>query len=108
MDLPVGTVVETLQETKPADFKKKLQILKEQGFTGYVIETVEGVYGGEEAILFFKAGEVIACLFSLESNGYEVLEAPGGKQGLTLLKAGGVDLVLCDFFMPIRSGGMRK
>jgi two-component system, chemotaxis family, chemotaxis protein CheY len=40
----------------------------------------------------------------LESKGYGVVEANGGKKGLALLKKGGIDLVLCDFFMPGMNG----
>jgi CheY-like chemotaxis protein len=40
----------------------------------------------------------------LESKGFEMLEANGGKKGLALLKKEPVDLVLCDFFMPGMNG----
>ena len=40
----------------------------------------------------------------LESKGYEVAEANRGKKGLTMLKKGGIDLVLLDFFMPEMNG----
>jgi CheY-like chemotaxis protein len=46
----------------------------------------------------------LAVKVLLESKGYEVVEANGGKKGLTLLKKGGIDLVLCDFFMPGMNG----
>jgi two-component system, OmpR family, alkaline phosphatase synthesis response regulator PhoP len=40
----------------------------------------------------------------LEMNGYEVLEANGGRSGLAKLQKEKVDLVLCDFFMPGMNG----
>jgi CheY-like chemotaxis protein len=40
----------------------------------------------------------------LESKGYEVVEANGGKKGIAILKKGGVDLLVCDFFMPGMNG----
>jgi CheY-like chemotaxis protein len=46
----------------------------------------------------------LAVKILLESKGYEVLEADGGKKGLVILKKGGIDLVLCDFFMPGMNG----
>jgi CheY-like chemotaxis protein len=40
----------------------------------------------------------------LESKGFTMLEANGGKKGLAVLKKEPVDLVLCDFFMPGMNG----
>jgi two-component system, OmpR family, response regulator VicR len=40
----------------------------------------------------------------LESNGYEVEEASTGQKGLDLLKETKIDLVICDFFMPMMNG----
>jgi CheY-like chemotaxis protein len=40
----------------------------------------------------------------LESKGHEVVEAAGGKEGLTILQKGGIDLLLLDFFMPGMNG----
>ena len=72
MDFPVGSVVEQLQETKTSDFSQKLSVLQQQNFTGYIVETIDGVYGLEEGMLFMKQGQVIACLHRFESNGYEL------------------------------------
>jgi CheY-like chemotaxis protein len=35
-----------------------------------------------------------------ENDGYEVLEAPGGDEGLKLFKANSVDAVILDYHMP--------
>ena len=40
----------------------------------------------------------------LENNGYEVLEAAGGDEGLKLLKANSVDAVILDYHMPGMNG----
>jgi CheY-like chemotaxis protein len=36
--------------------------------------------------------------------GHEVLEAGNGEEGLRLADGGGIDLVLCDLFMPEKDG----
>jgi CheY-like chemotaxis protein len=40
----------------------------------------------------------------LESEGYEVVDTNTGRKGLAVLKKGGIDLVLLDFFMPGMNG----
>lgn len=40
----------------------------------------------------------------LEREEHEVIEAEDGKAGIRRYSAGGVDLVLCDLFMPGRDG----
>jgi two-component system, OmpR family, aerobic respiration control protein ArcA len=40
----------------------------------------------------------------LESEGYTVKEATGGKEGLKVLKQNKIDLILLDFFMPDMNG----
>jgi len=40
----------------------------------------------------------------LEAEGYTVIEASGGEEGLTLFRQKRPDLVLCDLMMPGRSG----
>ncbi len=40
----------------------------------------------------------------IASDGYEVLEASDGQEGLDLLKKGGIDIVLCDIVMPKKDG----
>jgi CheY-like chemotaxis protein len=46
----------------------------------------------------------LAVRILLESKGYEIVDANSGQAGLEVLKKGGVDLVLCDFFMPSMNG----
>jgi CheY-like chemotaxis protein len=46
----------------------------------------------------------LALKVLLESVGYEVVEASGGKQGLAILQKDTVDLLICDFFMPQMNG----
>ncbi len=41
----------------------------------------------------------------LESHGFKVLTASGGRQGLTLFDENKVDLVVLDYFMPDMNGG---
>lgn len=40
----------------------------------------------------------------LEANGHRTVLAGNGEQGLTLLKRGGIDIVLTDILMPQRDG----
>ena len=40
----------------------------------------------------------------LREEGYDVLEASDGRQGLDLIVAGGIDLVLCDVQLPSLDG----
>jgi CheY-like chemotaxis protein len=46
----------------------------------------------------------LAVKLLLESKGYEVVEAAGGKEGLATLQKGEIDLLLLDFFMPGMNG----
>jgi CheY-like chemotaxis protein len=41
---------------------------------------------------------------ALESEGYEILEAPNGNEALKFVEAGAVDLVLLDLNMPVLDG----
>lgn len=41
-----------------------------------------------------------AARWMLEASGHQVQEAPDGAAALRLLACGGVDVVLCDLFMP--------
>ena len=40
----------------------------------------------------------------LRSRGFQLLEAPDGREALTAMRAGGVDLVIMDLMMPVVSG----
>jgi CheY-like chemotaxis protein len=42
----------------------------------------------------------------LESQGYRVLTADSGEQGLAMLSAQAIDLILLDYMMPGEDGGM--
>jgi CheY-like chemotaxis protein len=48
--------------------------------------------------------ELIARKMLLENNGYEVLEATGGTEGLRLLLSHSVDAVVLDYQMPGMNG----
>jgi CheY-like chemotaxis protein len=41
---------------------------------------------------------------SLLNDGYQVLEAPDGEEGLNILRKEHVDAVVCDMLMPKKSG----
>ncbi len=47
---------------------------------------------------------LIGCKMLLENNGYEVLEAAGGDEGLKLFLSHSVDAVVLDYQMPGMSG----
>jgi CheY-like chemotaxis protein len=40
----------------------------------------------------------------LEDEGYDVLEAPNGKEGIELFKEERADLIICDLIMPEKEG----
>src|SRR5271166_1026353 len=47
---------------------------------------------------------LIGCKMLLEQNGYEVLEASGGDEGLKLFRSRKVDAVVVDYQMPGMNG----
>jgi PAS domain S-box-containing protein len=63
--------------------------------------------GGSETILVVedRADVRTVTAAALGSFGYRVLEAEGGRQGLEMLRGGGVDLLLTDVVMPGLGGG---
>lgn len=61
--------------------------------------------GGKRVLLVDDDAEIIESLrLALESNGYEVLVARDGNQGLALTEREDPDLVVLDMMMPKRSG----
>lgn len=50
---------------------------------------------------------VLAVRICLEGVGYEVLEAPGGKEGLALLKRNRPDLIILDVMMETQTEGFQ-
>jgi PAS domain S-box-containing protein len=62
--------------------------------------------GQGEMILVVEDEESVRTLArrTLEEAGYEVLEAPNGREGLRLVLSAPVDLVLCDVVLPEMSG----
>jgi CheY-like chemotaxis protein len=46
----------------------------------------------------------LLCRFYLESEGHEVIEAAGGKEGIDVLKKGLVDLIFLDIRLPDMDG----
>ena len=60
---------------------------------------------GKRILLVDDDAEIIESLrLALESNGYEVLVARDGNQGLALTERENPDLVILDMMMPKRSG----
>lgn len=60
---------------------------------------------GKRVLLVDDDAEIIESLrLALESNGYEVLVARDGNQGLALTEREDPDLVVLDMMMPKRSG----
>ena len=41
---------------------------------------------------------------ALREDGYEVIEAGNGREGLNQLQKGGIEVVLCDLNMPVMDG----
>ena len=60
---------------------------------------------GKRILLVDDDAEIIESLrLALESNGYEILIARDGNQGLALVEREDPDLVILDMMMPKRSG----
>ena len=64
-----------------------------------------GEQKGKRILLVDDDAEIIEALrLALESNGYEILVARDGNQGLALVEREDPDLVILDMMMPKRSG----
>lgn len=50
----------------------------------------------------FLVADMVTCL--LEDEGYEVAQAPHGRQALAMIKAKRPGLVITDFMMPLMTG----
>src|ERR1043166_6400749 len=65
-----------------------------------------GAFRTMATILIIDDEEPIRALlrFALEAAGYEVIEAPNGRQGLTLYRRRPTDLIITDLVMPELNG----
>jgi hypothetical protein len=63
MNLPSGNIVKQGLALKETDFKKLLQGLINERFSGYAALTIEGFDGFEEGTMLFKKGFGVACIF---------------------------------------------
>ncbi|MAG22257.1 MAG: hypothetical protein CL943_03050 [Candidatus Diapherotrites archaeon] len=63
MNIPIGTLVEENISLKGTDIKQKISTLLEQGFTGYLVLTVEGRSGIEEGLLLLKNGLAVGAIY---------------------------------------------
>ncbi|MEM1305128.1 MAG: response regulator, partial [Planctomycetota bacterium] len=68
-------------------------------------KTTDAAVAAKRILLVDDDAEIIESLrLALESNGYEVLVARDGNQGLALTEREDPDLVILDMMMPKRSG----
>jgi hypothetical protein len=63
MNLPVGAAKETGLQLSQEGLSQTALALSREGFTGYLVLTIEGVKGVEEAVLFFKGFEIIGTIY---------------------------------------------
>lgn len=68
MNLPVGAAKESGVKLVKESFFQKLKELMNQDFTGYLVLTIEGYKGMEEAIFFFKKSAFVGSMY--EYNNY--------------------------------------
>ena len=65
MNLPVGEAKETGVQLSQEGLSHTALSLSREGFTGYLVITIEGVKGVEEGVLFFKGFEIIGSIYEL-------------------------------------------
>ncbi len=63
MNLPTGTAREEGLLLKNFNLVSKLNELSDVVFTGYIVATIEGFDGLEEALIFLKKGEIIGAIY---------------------------------------------
>jgi hypothetical protein len=56
--------------------------LSREGFTGYLVLTIEGAHGVEEAVLFFRGFEIIGALYEFTRYGKTVYGSEAFKLAL--------------------------
>ncbi|MDO8628084.1 MAG: DUF2226 domain-containing protein [Candidatus Diapherotrites archaeon] len=95
MNLPVGNPVEQGTELKNFHLVEKTQKLLQNSFTGYVVGTIDGFDGVEEAIIFMKKGEVIGALHEYSKH---VIETYGDAAFKACLNCFGADKGIVDVY----------
>ena len=88
MNLPVGTPKETGLKLSQEGLSQTALALSREGFTGYLVLTVEGVDGVEEAVLFFKGYEIIGALYEFTRYGKTIFGAEALNLALNAGAAG--------------------
>ena len=85
MNLPVGTPKETGLKLSQEGLSQTALALSREGFTGYLVLTIEGVDGVEEAVLFFKGYEIIGALYEFTRYG-NILAADTARRSIIARK----------------------
>ena len=68
MNFPLGTFRVQGKSTKQWDAKTELEMLAQQNFSGYVIETLYSSVGVDECALLFRAGQVTAATYEVHAT----------------------------------------
>jgi hypothetical protein len=63
MNIPVGQLVEENTPLKGTNLAKKLSSLMLNGFTGYLVLTIEGRSGIEEGLALLKGGFIVGAIY---------------------------------------------
>jgi hypothetical protein len=71
MEMPIGDIVQENLKTAEMNISETITKLAQQGFTGYMVATVEGYSGMEEGMLLFRKGEVVGAGFEYMRIGKE-------------------------------------
>ena len=72
MNLPSGSLLRQAVNAKQADYKREVFLQANEGFSGYLVATVEGVEGIEEGALFYRDGKIVASVYEYLKHGVSV------------------------------------
>lgn len=72
MNLPVGEVISRGISVDSKDVKRLIEGFFDKGFSGYIINTLEGVSGIEEGVILFRSGKPVGALYDYDLHGLTV------------------------------------
>ena len=68
MNLPVGDIIEENLILSEVDVKGLIEALIDRQFTGYIVNTIEGIAGIEEGVLLFKKGDLLGSFYEYTNH----------------------------------------
>ncbi|MBI4210704.1 MAG: hypothetical protein HY544_04335 [Candidatus Diapherotrites archaeon] len=66
MNLPVGEVISSGVSLREIDVRRLVEGFYEKGFSGYIVDTIEGFDGIEEGALLFRDGSMTAAIYDYD------------------------------------------